>query len=173
MTSIYNPLRLGTILIFITLLSGCSLKYSFTGASIPPGAKTFSVAPFPNNALLVNPLLSNTLTEALKDKFLRQTSLIMAQTNGDLSFTGIITDYRLAPIAIQAGSDKAAQNRLTITVKVQFVNNLEPKANFDVQFSQFADYESARNFDEVESGLVTLIVEKLVDDIFTKAVVNW
>ncbi len=166
-------MRLAALVAVMALLSGCSMKYSFTGASIPPEAKTFSVAQFPNMALLVNPLLSNTLTEELKDRFMRQTSLIMVQTNGDLSFTGTITDYRTAPMAIQAGTDKAAQNRLTITVKVQFVNNIDPKANFDVQFTQYADYDSSRSLDEVESTLVTVIVEKLVDDIFNKAVVNW
>ena len=42
------------------LLTGCgvAIKYSLSGASIPPDAKTFSVAYFPNNATMVSPILS-------------------------------------------------------------------------------------------------------------------
>ena len=55
------------------LLTGCgvAIKYSLSGASIPPDAKTFSVAYFPNNATMVAPILSSTLTDALVDMFTR------------------------------------------------------------------------------------------------------
>ena len=45
------------------LAAGCGMtvKYSLSGASIPPDAKTFSVAYFPNNATMVAPILSSTL----------------------------------------------------------------------------------------------------------------
>ena len=58
--------------------SGCgvAIKYSLSGASIPPDAKTFSVAYFPNNATMVSPILSSTLTEALVDIFSRRTRLV-------------------------------------------------------------------------------------------------
>ncbi|MEG1406060.1 MAG: hypothetical protein RSC34_05565, partial [Alistipes sp.] len=63
------------------LLTACGYKvnYSLSGASIPVDAKTFSVAYFPNNAPMVAPTLSSTLTEALQDKFSRQTRLIQVQ----------------------------------------------------------------------------------------------
>lgn len=164
-------------ILIITIITAaflsCSVKYSFTGASIPQGAKTVSVANFPNMAPLVNPTLSNTLTEALKDRFISQTSLQLVQNYGDLQFEGSITNYRTAPTNIQAGSDVAAQNRLTIGISVKFINLVDPEANYESKFTRYADYESSKSLQEAESALVEQIVEELVDDIFNKAVVNW
>ena len=156
----------------IALMSGCTIKYSFTGASIPPDAKTVFIADFKNMAPLVNPSLSNDLTEALKDKFVNQTSLKIGDENADLYFEGTITDYNTQPVAIKSG-DIASQNRLTISVKVKFVNNKDPKANFDSNFSRYQDYDSQNSLSDVEDQLVSLIIEDLIDDIFTKSVVNW
>ncbi|MBQ4230886.1 MAG: LptE family protein [Salinivirgaceae bacterium] len=161
------------IFILITIVAtGCTISYSFTGASIPPDAKTVFVADFRNVAPLVNPALANDLTEALKDKFVGQTPLKLGDENADLYFEGSITAYGTQPVAIKRG-DVAAQNRLTITVKVKFVNNKDKNANFDTSFSRYEDYDSQLNLSDVEAELVKSIVESLVDDIFTKAVVNW
>lgn len=151
----------------------CKINYSFTGASIPIGAKTVSIIDFPNMAPLVNPLLTNTFTEALRNKFMRETSLQLVTYDGDLHFEGTITEYNTRPMNIQAGTDEAAQNRLTIGVKVKFINTIEPNSSFEASFSQFAEYDSDRNFQEVENVLVDEVVEKLITDIFNKAVVNW
>ena len=75
------------------LMSGCTVKYSFSGASIPLDAKTVSVPYFPNNAPMVAPSLSATLTEQLQDKFARQTKLQLVDVGGDLAFEGEITNY--------------------------------------------------------------------------------
>lgn len=156
---------------------GCRVSYSFTGASIPIEAKTVSIADFSNMAPLVNPLLSNTLTEALRDKFMNQTNLQIVQYGGDLQFSGTITQYNTRPMNIQAsgGSDRdeAAQNRLTIGVKVKFENRFEAESNFETSFSQYDDYSSDKSLQDVENEKVEIIVEKLVEDIFNKAVVNW
>jgi len=162
------------IIISITILfTGCKMNYSFTGASIPVSAETVSVSDFPNMAPLVNPLLSNILTEALKDKFMSQTSLQLVQYNGDLKFEGIIIKYHTRPMNIQAGSDQAAQNRLTIGVKVTFKNSIDPEADFENSFTRYSDYSSDRSLQDVENALVDEIVEQLVEDIFNKSVVNW
>ncbi len=158
----------------ILIFSSCTIKYSFTGASIPPDSKTVSIQNFPNMAPLVNPMLSSKITEDLKDKFLMQTSLNLVNQSGDLDFKGKITDYYTQPVAIQGGEiSVAAMNRLTITVSVQFTNKQDPKANFDNTFSRYADYESSKNLQDVEAELVDEIVKELIQDIFNKAVVNW
>jgi len=123
-------------------------------------------------SLLVNPSLSNDITEAMKDKFVNQTSLKLGDENSDLYFEGTITDYNTQPTAIKSG-DVASQNRLSVTVKVKFVNNKDPKSNFDTSFSRYQDYDSQLSLTDVEDELVATIVEELVEDIFTKAVVNW
>ena len=146
--------------------------YSFTGASIPPGARTFSVDHFPNHASLVQPTLSQVLTEALQDKFSRQTNLQLTNGIGDLHFEGSITGYTIQPQAIRA-DDRAQQNRLTITLRVKFVNEFEPENDFEQTFSRYYDYDSSENLSAIEPVAIDIIVEALVDDIFNRAVVNW
>ena len=50
---------------------------------------------------------------------------------------------------------------------------MDKNANFDTSFSRYEDYDSQYNLNDVEAELVKSIVESLVDDVFTKAVVNW
>jgi hypothetical protein len=153
-------------------LSGCKVQYSFTGASISPDVKTVSVEYFPNYTSLVNPSLSPVFTEALKDRFITQTSLSMVKEYGDLQFSGQITGYAVSPIAI-TGNEVASKSRLTITVKVKFVNTKDNKFNFDKSFSQFEDYDGNKDLSSVETELVKTIVDKLIEEIFNNSVANW
>ena len=57
------------------VLVGCKVTYSLSGASIPANAKTVSIPYFPNNATLVSPTLSATLTDELQTRFTNQTKL--------------------------------------------------------------------------------------------------
>ena len=153
-------------------LGGCTVKYSFSGASIPLDAKTVSVPYFPNNAPMVAPSLSGTLTDALQDKFARQTKLQLVATGGDLAFEGEITNYTSTPAAITS-AETAAMNRLTITVKVKFTNIYEPQNNYNKSFSAFAEYDASSLLQDVQDSLITEICEQLVQDIFNAAVANW
>ncbi|MBO5848348.1 MAG: LptE family protein [Bacteroidales bacterium] len=152
-------------------LSSCGI-YTFSGASIPAEAKTVSVQYFPNNAQLVNPLLSNALTNALNDIFVNQTTLLSVAQNGDLAIEGEITGYVTSPIAI-TGNQTAALNRLTVTVNVRFTNKYDESKNFEQKFSQYQDYPSGQDLNSVQDVLVETIIEDLCQDIFNKAVVNW
>ncbi len=165
------------LLLFVVLLSvftSCSIKYSLSGASIPPEAKTVSVQYFENNAKLKNPLLSQQLTDAIKDKFVSQTDLNIVNGYGDLDFEGEIIDYSTKPMAIQ-GNDVAALNRLTITIRVKYTNSKDPdsKYDFDKTFSRYEDYDSNFDLSQVENELTEKIIEQLVQDIFNESVVNW
>ncbi|MFO8086433.1 MAG: LptE family protein [Bacteroidales bacterium] len=152
-------------------MQGCGL-YSFTGASLPPEAESVTIDYFSNRANMVNPNLADNLTNALKDRFQSQTSLSLQDAGGDLYFEGEVTDYKTKPVAIQ-GNDQAAANRLTITIKVKFVNRYDQQQNFETTFSRYEDYDSNVSLSTVEDELVNQIVEYLVDDIFNKSVVNW
>lgn len=168
---------------FVTLgaaaaLEGCVIKYSFTGANIHPNAQTFSVQYIPNNAAMVAPTLSNTLTEALKDRLSRQTRLSQVSEGGDLAFEGEIVDYMTVPSAIgtDGGFEGAIQNRLEITVMIRFANTLEPEWDFPPggkSFKAYADYPGDQMLSAVEAGLIEEIVETLVDNIFNASVANW
>ena len=154
------------------MLAACTGGYSFTGASIPPGAKTISVATFPNYASTVNPQLSQKLTDELMQMFASQTSLDVTNSDGDLQVSGEIVGYETRASALSA-SDEVSMNRLTITVKVKFVNTKDPEADFEQQFSRYRDYAATLDFSAVESNLMNEIVTELCEDIFNKAVVNW
>lgn len=168
--------RLKTILLIplvgLLVLSGCTIRYSLTGASLTEDMKTFSVQYFPNRAPLVNPTLSEEFTENLKDKFISQTSLQLVPDGGDLQFEGEITQYETRPMAIR-GDDQTALTRFTIGVKVKFTNLVDSKTDFESTFSHYEDFDSSNSLDDVEAELVELILEKIMEDIFNKSVVNW
>ncbi len=158
-------------LLMSLIWSGCGV-YSFTGASISPEVKTFSVQYFPNRASLVQPLLSQAITEKIKERFISQTSLRQVERDGDLQFEGYISDYKASPVAIQ-GTQTAALNRLTISVLVKFTNTKDDKQNFETTFTRYADYDSQKSLSEEEATLIDEINRQLVDDIFNKSVSNW
>ncbi|HOO83693.1 MAG TPA: LptE family protein [Prolixibacteraceae bacterium] len=167
---IRNLMVTGIALLLIT--SACKIKYSFTGASISPLVKTYTVYDFPNRATLINPTLSDYFSDALRDKFTRQTNLDFLNDGGDLEFEGAITAYDIKPISV-TGDAVAAQSRLTVRIKVVFTNNIDPDNDFDTEFSAYADFNSDQIISDVEDQLVEQIVKEIVDDIFNKSVANW
>ena len=61
------------------LFTACSIKYSFTGASISPTTHTVSIGHFQNVAPIVNPTLASLVGEKLKERFITQTSLELVE----------------------------------------------------------------------------------------------
>jgi hypothetical protein len=173
-----KSLVLKCIVVFLTTgivlfsVMGCKVSYSFSGASISPQLKTVSIQYFLNRASLVQPGLSQTLTEALIDKCKAQTSLSVVNGTGDVSFEGEITDYNTRPLTVSADAT-AAMNRFTITVKVKFTNSVDPTLNYETTFSRYQDYDSNLDLSAVEKQLSDKIIEFLVEDIFNQAFVNW
>ncbi|MBP5189933.1 MAG: LptE family protein [Bacteroidales bacterium] len=165
-------IRFLVLFVAVMIVSGCKGGYSFTGASIPANAKTISVSTFPNYASTVNPQLSQKLTDDLRNLFSSQTSLNVVNGSADLEISGEITSYATRTAALSA-NDEVSMNRLTITIKVKFVNNCDPDANFEQSFSRYRDYNAQLNFSSVENTLMGEIVSELCDDVFNKSVVNW
>lgn len=159
------------IICSLFMVSGCWI-YSFSGTSIQPDVKTIYVEPVVNRALKVNPTLANSLTEALIDKYVKMTSLEQVDDAADLNISASIESYDVKATAITA-NEVAAQNRLTVTVKLKFVNQKHPEENFDQSFAGYEDYSSERSLDEVEATLCDAIIEKLVEDIFNATVARW
>ncbi|MCX6350415.1 MAG: LptE family protein [Bacteroidetes bacterium] len=159
----------GIFFLLLTLTS-CGI-YSFSGATTGD-AKTVSIELFKNEAAIRNPSLSSTLTEKLKDRFLRETRLSLVSKDGDMTFSGTITNYATAPSAI-TGGDQASQTRLTITVNMKFVNKTDKTKNFEQSFSQYADFPASKTLTIVENQLIEDIGTKLTQDIFSKATNNW
>lgn len=159
-------------LVLVAVLTSACKIYTFSGASISPDTKTIYVGYIENNAPLVVPTLSQSITEALKDRIVTQTGLSLVRTSADIEFEGTIVDYNIKPIAIQ-GNEFASQNRLTISVKINFINNKDETKNFVQVFTRYADYPGSTNLSQVEQELIRTINTQLIDDIFNKAFVNW
>ena len=154
------------------LVQSCGI-YSFTGTSIQPEVKTVTIPFFEYKALKVNPSLSNQLTEALQEKFRRLTRLELVEEEGDLEINGTIVGYDVRATAITA-TEQAAQNRLTVSVKVSFTNRKFPEESFpEKSFSAYSDFDATQTLDAVEATLCEEIVEKLCEDIFNGTVANW
>lgn len=152
---------------------GVSVSYNMSGGSLDPAIKTFSVDYFPNKAPLVMPTLSDTFTEKLTEYMRRKTGLTqMTDNNGDIRFEGQITEYSQRPIDIRS-DEVAASNRLTIGIRVKYTNTLDDKYDFSSTFSNYADYSTDVDFNSVEESLIEEILDKIIEDIYNKAVVNW
>jgi len=165
----YNTTVIVVFSIIIFAMQSCGI-YSFTGAPIT--ANTISIDYIPNKASIINPALSPDFTDALRDKFVNQTKLDLVEQNAELKISGTIIQYRTASIAIQ-GNEEAALNKLTITVKIKFVNTLNEKESFNQSFTSFEQYDASKNFSSVEDELVEILMARLTQDIFNKALVNW
>ncbi|MEG1499368.1 MAG: LptE family protein [Bacteroidales bacterium] len=157
---------------FALFSTSCGV-YSFTGASIPTQAKTMYVAYFKNRAPTVQPLLSSTFSTKLQEYLVSQSNLSSVQGTADLEFAGEIIGYNIVPTSIQ-GNDKAALNRLTITVQVRYINRFDKKFSFNQSFSRYQDFNANINLTpSVEQGLIDDITTQLVEDIYQRAFVNW
>ncbi|MDR6942866.1 LptE family protein [Mucilaginibacter pocheonensis] len=159
------------------MLSSC---YTLKNSSIPPGLKTIDVQFFENNAPLVVNNLSQTFTEALKNRIRTQSRLSITRNESDATMSGSIVGYSIAPVSIEAVANNVAPiadaNRLTITVRVKFVfDAAKTEADKKISFEQtFTNYEDFRgDIAAQEQNLIQRIVSKLTEDIFNKAFSNW
>ncbi|TDQ30242.1 LptE family protein [Tenacibaculum caenipelagi] len=160
-----------SLVIGLTTIIGCG-AYSFTGGNTG-NAKTIQVDFFPNQAPIIEPTLSQKFTQDLQDLFTRQTNLTLVNTGGDLHFSGEIVDYRITPMSATA-QQTAAQNRLTISVNVNFVNTLEEKDNFEKRFSFYYDYGANQQLTgSVLETALDEILERITQDIFNASVAKW
>ena len=165
-----------TITIFAALVilisfSDCSV-YNFTGTG-KIDAETFQVNYFQNTAEVVEPGIERTFTLRLQDLIQNQTNLSLTNSNGDLLYEGEITQFRITPMTATA-NQLAAQNRLTITVNVRFVNRKKEDDNFEKPFSFYYDYPG----DELLTGPVLTaaleeIYERITQDIFNASLAKW
>jgi len=161
-----------SILFLCFLLGNASCGfYSFTGASISPEVETVSIGKFPNVSGGGSAGLSQSFTEALKDKFVSETDLTLVDRNGNIDFQGSITNWNIESKS-PTGNQTTARNQLTITVEVSYTNSVEDK-KWNKSFSQYASYESKQSLSNVEDQLVEEINDQLVTDIFNEALVNW
>lgn len=164
-------LRILLLGLMIWLTSGCKV-YRFTDASIDPKIKSVSVQTFPNLASIQVPVLSELFTTRLKNKFLRESNLVLVSNGGDVDFSGSIVNYSIDPASV-TNTETVAQNRLTIVVKVDCFNKIDPTKSYSQVFSENEVYASSEDISTVENQLIQLITDKLVQNIFNRTFSNW
>ena len=156
------------LLLFST---GCRVNYSFTGGDVGD-ARTMSVDLIEARAPLATPLSAQVLTESVRDLLLAQTPLKLKQSEGDVQYSGALVGYDVQPVSIQA-NETAALNRLTMTVKITYVNTLDAKKNKEFSVARFADFDSSQDITAVEEQLARDIGKQLAQDIFDRTLGDW
>ena len=158
------------VIVFSTLSFSCGI-YSPYGAQTS-GAKTYSVSAFK----LITPLASASsalsLTEELRDRIQRQSTLRLVNAEGELQFAADITVWDVKPVNVQ-GDETAASNRLTIGLRLSYENTIVPDLSFERTFTRFADYTSDQDLLQIEEDLVDEIGEQLSQDVFNATLGNW
>lgn len=160
-----------SLLIIIPMAKSCGI-YTFSGTSIQSDIETITIDLFEYKALRVNPNLAATLTDELKNTYRKMTKLEQVDMDGDIEITGAITGYDVRATAVTA-NEVSAQNRLTVSVQISYVNRKYPEEDAEKSFSAYADYDSTQPLDAVEAILCEDIVEQLCDLILNATVANW
>ena len=150
--------------------SSCGI-YNFTGGSTG-NAKTFQVNFFQNRAPLIEPGMDIDFTFYLQDLINNQTNLSLTTTNGDLVYEGEIVNFTIAPMAANA-EQRAAQNRLTVTINVRFTNIKESDKDFEKSFSHYYDFPANMQLSAVKATAFEAIFERIGQDIFNASLANW
>lgn len=160
------------ILVLTVTFSGCG-AYSFTGASIPAGTETYQVNYFENTALLIEPGLERDFKIALEDLIQNQTNLTLVPSKGDLIYEGEITEYRISPTTATS-DNRAAQNRLTMNVKLRFLNRKKEEDDLEQSFSFFFDYPATGELTgSLKATAHEEIFERITQDIFNATLAKW
>ena len=161
-------------ILYIPLLlitSSCGF-YTFSGASISPEIKNIKISYFINEAENFKANLDRDITQKLTDFIIEQTDLSVNNDNYEIEINGKIISYDITPISISS-NDFANQNRLSISVSIDFKNYINEKENYNQKFTRYVDYKSDQNIEEIESELNDQIIEEICIDIFNKTFVNW
>ena len=164
------------IFAIIIAINSCG-NYSFTGASIPEGTETFQVNLFSNNSgnnvgSIYEPGLDRDFTISLQNILENQTNLQLVQSNGDLLYEGEIIEYRVSPMTSTADLN-AAQNRLTISVNINYTNFKKEEDNFERRFSFFFDFPAEQQLISIKNEAHEIIFERLTQDIFNASLAKW
>ncbi len=118
------------------------------------------------------PGLDQTLTDLLVERFAQQTRLALEpdENAADAVLTVAIESYRNEPVAV-TGDEVAALNRVTISVQVLYVDQVEDDEVLARSFSQSDQYDAADIDRETETAAD--ILRQIADDIFTASTSDW
>ena len=175
---VWNKLQMkffGTLCVVVVLMTACSVSYKFNGSSIDyTKVKTIAFETFPNrSAGFVWGPMESMFNTALQDIYLQQTRLQQVKRDGDLQISGEITNYDAYNKGVGADG-YSTMAELRMTVRVNFVNRVNPQENFESkQFSSSREYDASQQLASVQDVLVNQMIKDIVDQIFNATVANW
>ena len=166
---------LGAWVLVAIMMTACSISYQFNGSSIDyTKVKTISFETFPNRSVgFVWGPMESMFNTALQDIYMQQTRLQQVKRGGNLQISGEITNYDAYNKGV--GSDGySTMAELRMTVRVNFVNTVNPQENFESrQFSSSREYDATQQLSAVQDELVAQMIKDIVDQIFNATVANW
>ncbi len=160
------------ILFILLAVLSCRVNYSFSGINIGKNIKTFEVPYIPNNASIIVPGLNDDFKNQLIDKITQNTNLEEDKNNPDLVFEAEITDYSVQPVSLTA-EQTAAMNRLTIRIKLNYINHKNEKDNFTKTYSHYYDYPATQSRLEIQEEAHKEIFDQILEDIFSDTLAKW
>ncbi len=155
---------------FFSIQAGCGV-YKFADVSVPDSIKTVRIQFIENRAPYINPQLSPTLTDKLRQKVNNQTRL--TQTNADnahYDISGEIVDYSVTTSGI--ANREEVMNRLTVRVKITLSNQLASTKQ-DYEVSRNFEFSASSSLQAAESRMLDEMVRTLTDEIFNRIFSNW
>ena len=165
----------GTMLLLMLVVSACSISYKFNGSSIDyTKIKTITIETFPNRSVgFVWGPMESMFNTALQDIYIQQTRLQQVKRGGDLQLSGEITNYDAYNKGVGADG-YSTMAELRMTVRVTFVNKVNPQENFETkQFSASREYDATQQLASVQDELVNQMIKDIVDQIFNETGANW
>lgn len=172
------PAFLLAIFGFLIMVSGpgCGIYGFKEKTTLPDSIKTVKVNFIENRANYVNPQLSPTLTEKLKQKIINQTRL--TQTNGDdahYDIKGYISDYSPSTVGITStnGRSQTSINRLTVTVHIILTKQSSDKPPEEFDVSRSFDFSANKTLQSAEGELLDEMIRNLTDEIFNHIFSAW
>lgn len=162
-----------TVAALLCALPACKPTFTLNGSALDYTVyKTVRVSEFPIRAALVYAPLQQTFENELQDYIQRNTRLQIVDGASDLELSGEITGYSLSPQAVTEDA-YASKTRLTISVRIKYVDNKDEKNNVDQTFSAYRDFDATQLLVDVQDQLCQEISEELVNLIFNATFGNW
>lgn len=159
---------------FLFLCAIFTSCYSFKGVSIPPEVNTFFVRQVRlNQSVHLAPADSpERFMEQFREKVRSQSKLKWDEANPDIEFDCEITGYRVSNEGNQQGNE-VSLNKLTITVKVNYIDNKDEEKDWNKSFSFGIPFDPNEDLQEVQDGYIEDIFEQISENIFNDAFTNW
>lgn len=154
------------------LAVSCWSCYSFRGISIPPSTEDFYVELFGVEASAAPADMGQDFTRELTDKVRNESRLKLSDIEPDITFQGSVTRFQVSAINPEPNA-RVGSNRLTIGIRVNYIEREDPDASWEQNFSYFVDFPSDRNLLDLQDQLIMEAYDQITEDIFNKAFTDW